>query len=144
MLFSARAVGWNGARADDPRVRFVVAPARSCSGPDPILAAGLLSADVGDAGAESVDSGDDCDDTVFGARSSRVGRRPGDAWVWRASLSALLAADDGEDPGAESSAAAMPGAARDRPSATAAAPRGVTRESFDITAPPFVSLLASS
>lgn len=54
------------------------------------------------------------------------------------------AADDGEDPGAESSAAAMPGAARDRPSATAAAPRGVTRESFDITAPPFVSLLASS
>ena len=65
------------------------------------------------------------------ARVSRADRRA--VAFFGVALSELAA----DDPGWESSAAAIPGTASDRPNATAAAPSGAAHLNVDSTAPPF-------
>ena len=69
------------------------------------------------------------------ARDSRADRRAGA--LFGVALSELAAGDEAGDPGWESSAAATPGTASDRPRTTAAAPSGAAHLNVDSTAPPF-------
>ena len=72
------------------------------------------------------------------ARDSRADRRAGALFgVALSELSEFAAGDEAGDPGWESSAAATPGTASDRPRTTAAAPSGAAHLNVDSTAPPF-------
>ena len=74
-------------------------------------------------------------DLPVAARDSRADRRAGA--LFGVALSELAAGDEAGDPGWESSAAATPGTASDRPRTTAAAPSGAAHLNVDSTAPPF-------